>query len=158
MKALWTGEIVDFEGEFFRLVGAQMFPATTRPIPIVIGGTGPRTMEIVARHADWWNVPVHHLDRLDDLRASAGEATPSIQILCTAITDDGARDEQLAAAEQRFGWMRGADRVEGNAAELVDQLAALGERGIGRVSLWFTDFARPETLTWFGENVLSALH
>jgi len=157
MRALWTGEIVDHEGELFRLDGAQQLPATTRPIPITIGGTGPRTMEVVARHADWWNVPVHHLDRLDETRERAGDARVSVQIFCTAITDDAPRDEILAETERRFPFSRGSAKLEGNGPELVDQIGALAERGIERVSLWFTDFAQPATLEWFGANVLADL-
>ena len=74
MKALWSGERIDLDGPTVSLLGAQQLPVPTRPVPIVIGGTGRRTMELVARYADWWNVPVHELDRLDDLRDRAGSA------------------------------------------------------------------------------------
>ena len=49
-----------------RAAGAR---ADSGQIPIVIGGTGKRTMGLVAAHADWWNVPIHQLDRLDEMRA-----------------------------------------------------------------------------------------
>src|SRR5262249_49547080 len=55
MRALWSGEPVDYEGEHFTLVGAQQQPTPSRPIPITIGGVGRRTLELVRRHADWWN-------------------------------------------------------------------------------------------------------
>ena len=42
MRALWTGEPVTYDGRFFRLRDAQQRPAPTRPIPIVVGGVGPR--------------------------------------------------------------------------------------------------------------------
>ena len=47
MRALWTGEPVTYDGRFFRLHDAQQNPAPTRPIPIVVGGVGTRTLEVV---------------------------------------------------------------------------------------------------------------
>ena len=72
VRALWTGEVVDYEGEWFQLVAARQMPMPLGRIPIVIGGTGPKTMALVAEHADWWNVPIHQLDRLDEMREPRG--------------------------------------------------------------------------------------
>ena len=112
-------------------------------------------MEVVARHADWWNVPVHHLDRLDETRERAGDARVSVQIFCTAITDETDATRSWAETERRFRLARGSARLEGNGPELRRPASdALADRGIERVSLWFTDFAQPATLEWFGPNVL----
>src|SRR6266568_2425549 len=59
LAALFTGEDVDYDGDFYTLRGARQSP---RPlagrVPVVIGGGGPKlTMPLVARHADWWNCP-----------------------------------------------------------------------------------------------------
>ncbi|MBV8303231.1 MAG: LLM class flavin-dependent oxidoreductase, partial [Acidimicrobiia bacterium] len=42
LKLLWTGDPVDYDGQFHHLHGAQQLPAPTRPIRVVIGGAGPR--------------------------------------------------------------------------------------------------------------------
>src|SRR5437870_4506691 len=68
LKRLWTGEPVDYEGRFHRLHGARQLPVPTRPISVVIGGAGPRMLELVAAHADWWNLPANEASRLDELR------------------------------------------------------------------------------------------
>ena len=73
MQALWRGEIVDYEGEHFQLHGAQQQPVPLGKIPIVIGGAGRETMELVATHADWWNVHIGILDRLDEMRPFSGK-------------------------------------------------------------------------------------
>jgi alkanesulfonate monooxygenase SsuD/methylene tetrahydromethanopterin reductase-like flavin-dependent oxidoreductase (luciferase family) len=48
----------DFTGTYHRTVNAPLLPATPdRPKPpILIGGRGPRMMDLVARHADMWNI------------------------------------------------------------------------------------------------------
>jgi alkanesulfonate monooxygenase SsuD/methylene tetrahydromethanopterin reductase-like flavin-dependent oxidoreductase (luciferase family) len=156
LQRLWSGRPVDLDGPGLRLVQAQQVPVPTRPVPIVIGGTGNRTMELVARFADWWNVPVHELDRLDDLRPRAGSARTSVQVAVTFVPDGADRDTVLAQAERRFGWMTRSTRLVGDGAELVGAFAALRERGVERVYTWFTDFAPPDVLRAFGAEVIAA--
>jgi alkanesulfonate monooxygenase SsuD/methylene tetrahydromethanopterin reductase-like flavin-dependent oxidoreductase (luciferase family) len=154
IRALWAGEVIDVDGEHFSLRGARQAPVPA-PIPIVIGGTGPRMLELVARHADWWNVPLHQLDRVDALRDTVGDARVSIQQMVTFVPDGAERAELDAIAARRFGTMSGG-RVTGTAEELVDHFASLAERGVERVYVWFTDFAEPSTLEAFGRGVLDA--
>jgi len=155
LRALWSGEAVDLAGPTLRLSGARQVPVPVRPIPIVIGGTGKRTMGLVARFADWWNVPVHELDRLDDLRPLAGSARTSVQVAVTFVPSGADRHQVLAMAERRFGWMTRSVRLVGDGPELVDRLAALRGRGVERVYTWFTDFAPPDVLEAFGAEVIS---
>jgi alkanesulfonate monooxygenase SsuD/methylene tetrahydromethanopterin reductase-like flavin-dependent oxidoreductase (luciferase family) len=46
----------------------RQVPAPVGKIPVVIGGTGPKTLALVSEYADWWNVPVTQLDLLDRSR------------------------------------------------------------------------------------------
>jgi hypothetical protein len=64
------------------------------------------------------------------------------------------RDEVTARVKQRFGWSR---PVIGTAAELVDHYGRRAEQGVERVYTWFCDFAPPETLAEFGEEVVAPL-
>ncbi|MCU1343874.1 MAG: Luciferase-like, subgroup [Acidimicrobiia bacterium] len=155
MRLLWSGEAFDFDGEFHRLVGAQQLPVPTRPIPILIGGTGPRTLQLVAKHADWWNVPLTDLDKLDDLREKVGSARVSIQQMVALVPSEEQRQQVTELAQKRFGAMGGL--VVGNAAELTDHFAGLAARGVERFYIWFADFAAPETLASFGADVISPL-
>ena len=158
LEALWSGEPVSEEvaGATGCGAGATQLPVPTRRIPVTIGGTGPRTMALVARHADWWNLPVHQLDRIEELRPAAGAARVSVQVGVTFVPRGADRDAVVGLAEQRFGWMRNSMRLVGGGAEIAEHLAALGERGVERVYGWFTDFAPPATLEAFGAEVLPA--
>jgi alkanesulfonate monooxygenase SsuD/methylene tetrahydromethanopterin reductase-like flavin-dependent oxidoreductase (luciferase family) len=153
LRALWTGEVLDYDGEWFQLVAARQMPTPLAKIPIVIGGTGPRTMELVAEHADWWNVPVHQLDRLDDMRGRAGDARVSIQRMYTFSPQGSDRASIEAIAEKRFGY---SSRVVGGSSEMLDHFHEMQERGVERVYVWFTDFAAPETLEAFGAEVIAS--
>ena len=153
VKALWSGEPVDYAGEHFTLKGAQQAARPLGSIPIVIGGAGPRTMELVAAHADWWNVHVGILDRLDDMRAKAGRARVSVQVQVALVPSEDLRGDIEATARRRFG----AAPVVGSAPELADYFSGLAERGVERAYVWFCDFAVPETLDRFGRDVVAAV-
>jgi alkanesulfonate monooxygenase SsuD/methylene tetrahydromethanopterin reductase-like flavin-dependent oxidoreductase (luciferase family) len=151
---LWTGEAVDYEGEWFQLVAARQMPRPLSKIPVVIGGTGPRTMELVAAHADWWNVPIHQLDRLDEMRDRAGDARVSVQHMYAFVPEGADRAAVEEPARRRFG--HHSNLVIGGRDELLDHFHAMQERGVERFYVWFADFAPVSTLEAFGAEVLSA--
>jgi len=153
VRALWSGEPVDLHGEHFDITGGQQRPVPLGRIPVVIGGAGPRTIELVAAHADWWNLPLYALDRLEELRPKVGAARTSVQEMITFLPAGGDAAAVEATAARRFGRMRG--RVTGSAEELVDHYGGLVGRGVERFYCWFSDFADPATLESFGASVIA---
>jgi alkanesulfonate monooxygenase SsuD/methylene tetrahydromethanopterin reductase-like flavin-dependent oxidoreductase (luciferase family) len=153
---LWSGEPFSFQGEFFTIDYAQQLPTPLDRIPLLIGGAGPRTMELVAEYADWWNCPVHRLDKLDEMRPRAGTARVSTQQMVTFVVDPSQRDEIVDTANRRFATM-GQGRFVGDGSEIRDAYAALAEQGVERFYCWFTDFADPRTLEAFGASVIDGL-
>jgi alkanesulfonate monooxygenase SsuD/methylene tetrahydromethanopterin reductase-like flavin-dependent oxidoreductase (luciferase family) len=154
VRALWRGEPVTHEGRFFRLHEAQQRPVPTRPIPIVVGGVGPRTLELVRTHADWWNLPVHELGKLDDRRALAGDARVSVQIMVALVLEESQRAAVTDLAARRFGgWGLGSRLIVGTRDELAARFAALHERGVERFYVWFADFAPLPTLAAFADVI-----
>jgi alkanesulfonate monooxygenase SsuD/methylene tetrahydromethanopterin reductase-like flavin-dependent oxidoreductase (luciferase family) len=88
LKALWSGESVDYKGEFHQLQGAQQIPKPLNKIPILIGGSGPKTLALIRDFADWWNLDVRYHDKFEGdeykaLRAQIGGARVSVQQLVT---------------------------------------------------------------------------
>jgi probable F420-dependent oxidoreductase len=60
IRSLWTQERTTFEGEFYRLKDAILWP---KPIqqphpPIIIGGSGRGALRLIAKHADVANIAV----------------------------------------------------------------------------------------------------
>jgi alkanesulfonate monooxygenase SsuD/methylene tetrahydromethanopterin reductase-like flavin-dependent oxidoreductase (luciferase family) len=152
MRALWAGETVDYDGAFHTLQGARQEPLPLTKIPIVIGGTGPKMLTIVREFADWWNLDISKLDQLEKLRSEVGNARPSIQQMLALVPRNGDRDAVTEQTLKRFKWSR---PVIGTAPELVDHYQSLADQGIERVYTWFCDFAQPETLAEFGEDVIA---
>jgi alkanesulfonate monooxygenase SsuD/methylene tetrahydromethanopterin reductase-like flavin-dependent oxidoreductase (luciferase family) len=128
-------------------------PGRTHPIPLVLGGSGRRMMELVRKYADWWNLQANHIDRLPKLAAAAGTARLSVQQMvgfARSGSDPGAVRE---VSTRRFGNL-GAGLVCGDAEELVQHFSGLAAARVERFYVWFADFAAPDSLHEFGESVI----
>jgi alkanesulfonate monooxygenase SsuD/methylene tetrahydromethanopterin reductase-like flavin-dependent oxidoreductase (luciferase family) len=154
MTALWAGETVDFDGEFHHLTGARQAATPLTRIPIVIGGTGPKTLALVREYADWWNVHTGAVDRVPELRPQIGDARVSVQQMVAYVPDEASRADVTAPAMKRFG---GSKPAIGTGPELVEHYGRLREQGVERVYTWFCDFAPPQTLAGFGDEVIRQL-
>jgi alkanesulfonate monooxygenase SsuD/methylene tetrahydromethanopterin reductase-like flavin-dependent oxidoreductase (luciferase family) len=88
IRSVWSGaRNLRFDGDHYRLAGAQGGPAPEHPIGIWIGAYGPRALALTARVADGW-VPslrgdvdaiVAMTQRLEDAAAAAGRDPAAIR-------------------------------------------------------------------------------
>jgi alkanesulfonate monooxygenase SsuD/methylene tetrahydromethanopterin reductase-like flavin-dependent oxidoreductase (luciferase family) len=128
-------------------------PLPSHPIPLILGGTGRRMMELVRRYADWWNIPANHIDRLAELAPTAGSARVSIQQMIGFVRKDSDPAKVREVSARRFGNL-GSGLVCGDADELSGHFNNLSGQGVERFYVWFADFAAPESLHEFGETVI----
>jgi alkanesulfonate monooxygenase SsuD/methylene tetrahydromethanopterin reductase-like flavin-dependent oxidoreductase (luciferase family) len=128
-------------------------PLPTHPIPLILGGTGRRMMELVRRYADWWNIPANHIDRLAELAPAAGSARVSIQQMIGFVRRDSDPAKVREVSARRFGNL-GSGLFCGDADELSGHFSDLSGQGVERFYVWFADFAAPESLHEFGETVI----
>lgn len=132
---------------------APQAPHRSYPIPLVLGGSGPKMMELVRRYADWWNLPANQLDRLPKLAPAAGTARMSIQQMVGFVRSDGDPDTVREVSTRRFGNL-GSGLVCGDADELIGHFRGLAAQRVERFYVWFADFAAPDSLHEFGESVI----
>ena len=134
---------------------ATQLPKRTHPIPLVLGGSGPRMMELVRRYADWWNLQANHLDRLPKLASAAGSARISIQQMVGFARSGSDPNKVRDVSTRRFGHL-GPGLVCGDADELIAHFNGLAAQRVERFYVWFADFAVPDSLAEFGESVIKA--
>ncbi|MFI5323113.1 MAG: LLM class flavin-dependent oxidoreductase [Thermodesulfobacteriota bacterium] len=56
MRALWSGEPVNFDGEMYKLRDAELRiePSNDKRVPIYVAATGPRALRLAGRYGDGW--------------------------------------------------------------------------------------------------------
>jgi coenzyme F420-dependent glucose-6-phosphate dehydrogenase len=52
IRLLWTGERVDFEGEYYRTVKATVYDRPDQPVPIYVAASGPLAAKLAGRVGD----------------------------------------------------------------------------------------------------------
>ena len=111
IRSLLAHEHTDFHGQFYQLSSARCEPKGVQPggPPIVIGGGGERrTLRIVAKYADHWNLPFASPDQFvakreilerhcDAVGRDVSEIECSVQIALPA-DEDPARSAATAAS------------------------------------------------------------
>jgi alkanesulfonate monooxygenase SsuD/methylene tetrahydromethanopterin reductase-like flavin-dependent oxidoreductase (luciferase family) len=170
----FAGDVVDFDGAHYKVHG---LPTVPRPVqrpgpPIVVGGAGERrTLPLVARYADVWNVPTYALGELDrkvgvlrDHCERIGRDPASIRLSLEAVLalapDEASLPAVRAVAERRFGDPGfGLDDggLVGTAPAVVERLRGLGELGFDHVVLITHDRASDETLDLLASDVVPHL-
>jgi F420-dependent oxidoreductase-like protein len=114
VRRLLTGQRVSFAGRYYRLEDAVCAPAPLQqPVPLTIGGRGPRLLRVVARWADVWNFPGGSADQL-------GRTLATLRATCAEVGRDPR--EVAVSAQLPVG-----GRAEAVAATAADLLAAGAE-------------------------------
>ncbi len=78
LRALWSGESVTQRGRFVALEHARVRPALAAPPPLELAAAGPRMLDLVAKHADAWNMNV------PALAERIARATRQLETACRA--------------------------------------------------------------------------
>jgi coenzyme F420-dependent glucose-6-phosphate dehydrogenase len=52
IKRLWTEDVVEFEGEYYKVRGVTVYDKPEKPVPIYIAATGPAAAKLAGRIAD----------------------------------------------------------------------------------------------------------
>ena len=142
VRSLLREDVTTFEGEYFTLVDARCEPKPIQAeLPIWIGGgCEQRTLAIVARWADGWNVPfvepatfAHKRRVLAEHCTAAGRYVDEIRC---AVNVGVAKDEE--ALQLQFGAMADYVRpgvVMGSQAQMVDRIGEYVAAGADQVNI-----------------------
>ncbi len=79
IRALWTGERVDFEGEYYRTRRATVYDRPDEPVPIYVAASGPLAAKLAGRAGDGFictsgKDPALYEELLENVRAGAEQA------------------------------------------------------------------------------------
>ena len=168
---MFANEFTTFDGKHYQL---HDFPNLPRPVqqprpPIHVGGVGEkRTLPLVARYADVWNVPTYALGELahkrdvlltecDRIGRDPATIRTSEEAVLVIAPDEASLGEALAKAERRFGGP-GFGLHEGGyigtPAAIVDRIGERMELGIMSFAFMGFDRASEATLRLFADEVM----
>jgi F420-dependent hydroxymycolic acid dehydrogenase len=105
IRRLWSGEWIDFDGEYFTVRNARIFDLPSEPVPIYVAASGEKSAAIAGRESDGWITDPYTARKRDDVCSAFEQGArdagkdPSklarvVELWCVA----GAREEALAAA------------------------------------------------------------
>jgi probable F420-dependent oxidoreductase len=124
----------DFEGRYYRLDGAPMEPKPLQArLPLLVGGTGSRTIDIAARHADEWNgwgtpeAVGHAVAHLEHRCESAARDPASIRRSANALVVVCDTDQEVGRTVRR---PQARPTVIGTPDQLVETMAAYQAVGV----------------------------
>jgi alkanesulfonate monooxygenase SsuD/methylene tetrahydromethanopterin reductase-like flavin-dependent oxidoreductase (luciferase family) len=159
-----------FAGRHYRLTNLPNLP---RPLqqprpPIHIGGAGPRrTLPLVARYADVWNIPTYALDRVAEVVAAVDHAcldagrdpetlVRSIEAVLVLAPNDDAVAAAMATALRRFGdigYQMEAGGYIGTPETVAARIREHMALGFQRFVFFTWDRGKEETLRLLAEEV-----
>ncbi len=98
MQAIWANDEAEYHGKHVDFDPIWQWPKPLqKPVPVYIGGNGPRVLDRVLRYGDGWMPNMKDLEtlepRIDELRERAGKYVP--------VTFYGATPENLERARER---------------------------------------------------------
>jgi alkanesulfonate monooxygenase SsuD/methylene tetrahydromethanopterin reductase-like flavin-dependent oxidoreductase (luciferase family) len=157
MRALWQPGTKPYRGEHVQLPETTCYPRPVSPIPVIVGGSGNRTLGIAARLGDGCNLPseLAVLDaKLAVLRQhcqQAGRDPADVAVTVLDIPVIGRDREHAAAIVERLRGRTSAAAFArrhhaGVAADHIGRYRLLAERGVGTVFVSLPDLAGPDDL------------
>jgi alkanesulfonate monooxygenase SsuD/methylene tetrahydromethanopterin reductase-like flavin-dependent oxidoreductase (luciferase family) len=163
IRMMLTQPQATFHGQHYHVDQAICEPKPSPAVPILIGGGGKQlTLRVVAKYADWWNIPggtlEHYKQLLDILRQhcqAVGRDYDSIvktwsnECVAVAPTHDAA---QRMARASRF--YNPDEALVGTPDEVVAQLRRFTDLGVQHFILRFADFPHNNGARLFVKEVL----
>ncbi len=181
IRALWSQDVVSFEGKVYQLKEARLNPKPVQgAAPLLIGGSGEkRTLRIVARYADEWNATAMPHERYrEKVRAleahckAVGRDPSTIErslmlAFLVGTSEDDLRERKHRLEEVIPGLARLPDGDIGSMAErgwlvgtpeqAVEQIRGWQDEGVGRIMLQHHNQEDFDVLRLLAKEVLPAV-
>ena len=164
VKKLWTESPASFAGVYYRLENAYCEPRPDPVPPLLIGGGGEQlTLRVVAKYADWWNIPggsydnyAHKLNALRQHCAAVGrdydEIVKTWSAEAIALAETEAEAQRIAAVSPYNN-----NPIIGTPAQVAEQLQAFVDLGVTYLIVRLVDFPNPAGIELFAQEVMPRL-
>ncbi len=125
LRAIWTEEVVDYHGEFYRVPRSRVEPKPVQQPhpPVLLGGTAEAALRRAGRLADGW---------ISSSRADLTRIDESIGVVRAAASEAGRDPARLRFVCRAVVKVRTGERAPlvGSLDEIRSDLAALADKGV----------------------------
>ncbi|GIH28211.1 LLM class F420-dependent oxidoreductase [Acrocarpospora phusangensis] len=151
ITGLWSADKpFSYAGKHYQVTDSPALPKPVqRPLPVIIGGAGPRrTPRLAATYATEYNIPFHGLTetgaaftRVRDLCEEAGRSIvlSAAQTVCLGVDDAEVARRAAAIGEDPAALRKSG--LAGTPGEVLDKIGKFGELGAERLYLQFLDLS-----------------
>ncbi len=164
VKKLWTEAPASYEGKYYRIDNAYCEPRPNPVPPILIGGGGEQlTLRVVAKHADWWNIPGGTLEnyahKLEILRGHCDAVGRDYDSIGKSWSAEAVVVAETEAEAQRIAATSPYNRnaILGTPAQVAEQLQPFVDLGVSYLIVRLLDFPRTEGIELFAQEVMPLL-
>lgn len=155
LDRLLAGETVTTSGRYVSLDGVALDWPPQQPVPVVGGGVGPRTLELLGEVAagvllDSRNAPtdvVGALELVDAGARRAGRVRPHISLFVLTVRGDSARERLASYVGELSGDPATEKGLAGDAATVAAGVRRFAEAGVGTVVLQPPE-DEPDMVAW----------
>lgn len=164
VNKLWRETPASFTGKYYQIKDCYLMPKPDPIPPMLIGGGGEQlTLRVVAKYADWWNIPggtyENYARKLEILRQhceAIGRDFNSIgkswSAECIAVAPTEAEARQIAESTP---YQNGP--IYGTPAQVAEQLQAFVDLGVSYLVVRVVDFPNTAGLELFINEVMPRL-
>jgi alkanesulfonate monooxygenase SsuD/methylene tetrahydromethanopterin reductase-like flavin-dependent oxidoreductase (luciferase family) len=164
VKRLWTESPASFAGRHYRIDNAYCEPRPNPIPPLLIGGGGEQlTLRLVAKYADWWNIPggtlANYARKLEILRhhcVAVGRDYDTIvktwSAEAIAVAETEVEAQRIAAASPY-----NSHSIVGTPAQVAAQLRPFLDLGVEYLIVRLLDFPATVGIELFLRDVLPRL-
>lgn len=162
LRMLLTQERSDFDGKYYRLSDARLYPRPVQTrLPLIVGGRGEkRTLRIAARHADGWNVPYTTIEEytrlsgvLDMWCEKEGRDPATIERTVNLHFLMGATQADAGRIARERPW---PGAVSGTPRQAIEQIGPYADAGASGVNIAIRPPVDWDALRAFAEEVIPA--
>lgn len=149
MRALWSSGTKAYAGQRVQLAETTCYPRPVSAVPIIVGGSGPRTLRVAARLGDGANVRLSDLDvALPVLQRELDDAGRDVELSVLDVPVVGTDREQVAGIVERLRGRTPATTFAsrhhaGTVTEQIGRYRLLADRGVHQVFLALPDLTGP---------------
>lgn len=163
VKAMWTEPRATFKGQYYRVEEAYCEPKPD-PVPtIMIGGSKPKMLRLIARHADWWNVSwtgiKDYREQVEEMERACDEVGRDPATLRrTWFGGSACASTEKEVQELTGGRMTSDNAFVGTPEQIIEQLQPFIELGVDYFLLGFGGFPRTTTPELIINEVMPAVN